>query len=336
MDAASHSLIYHRNCPDCGMRRSFRGAFRGLRGQIALKLLARATSVNIRNSVYILPAVVYSGCLLGCYVLYGITTDYLPAVLYLGAVCILAIVGWRRKIGKYWISIVSIMLSYEALQGVVGSLAETRSIISLYPVDKLLWGFNVTGWVQSVFASSAMTLLMSIFYSLHFPLIVATCLILWYVKRPLFGKYVTAMILTSYAALVTFLLAPTAPPWYTGVATNLYQGALAANLPQGFSSFLSLVEVDQFAAFPSLHGAYAIIFSYFLIKVDRRLALISVPITVGILFSTLYLGQHYLIDLLGGALYALVPCLVAEKFQLRIPGSKAMVSARSDSGLQRT
>jgi membrane-associated phospholipid phosphatase len=85
------------------------------------------------------------------------------------------------------------------------------------------------------------------------------------------------------------------------------------------ASFLSLAEVDKFAAFPSLHGAYAIIFSYFMIKIDRRLALVSVPITIGILFSTLYLGQHYLIDLIGGAAYALVPCLIAERFQFLLP-----------------
>jgi membrane-associated phospholipid phosphatase len=71
-----------------------------------------------------------------------------------------------------------------------------------------------------------------------------------------------------------------------------------------------------------LHGAYSIIFSYFMIKIDRRLSLVSIPITLGILFSTLYLGQHYLIDLIGGATYALIPCLVAERFQIHLPGTQ--------------
>jgi membrane-associated phospholipid phosphatase len=157
---------------------------------------------------------------------------------------------------------------------------------------------------------------------MHFPLVVATCITIWFTKRALFGKYVTAMVLTSYAALVTFVLVPTSPPWYTGVASNLYQSAMGAVFPQGFMSALSLVEVDKLAAFPSLHGAYAVTFSYFMIKIDRRLALISVPITTGIMFSTLYLGQHYLIDLIGGAAYALIPCIIAERFQIRIPGTQ--------------
>ncbi len=114
----------------------------------------------------------------------------------------------------------------------------------------------------------------------------------------------------------------TAPPWYQGVAANLYQSAYVSVLPRGVISIQSLVEADKFAAFPSLHAAYAIIFSYFMIKLDRRLALFAIPITVGILFSTLYLGQHYLIDLIGGSIYALVPCLIAERFYIHIPGTQ--------------
>jgi membrane-associated phospholipid phosphatase len=295
---------------------------RGLR-QFCHKIATSALNgADVRSAFYIAPAIVYTIAIAFYYLMYGGVLDYLPAVAFLGAVLTITVLSYRRKMGRYWVSIISIMLSYEALQSVVGSLAVTRGITSLYPLDSLLWGFNLTGWVQSTFESPAVTAIASTFYSLHVPLIVATCLIVWYVKRPLFGKYVTVMIITTYAALMTFILMPTAPPWYAGVANNLYQTATSSALPQGLVSFMSLVEVDQFAAFPSLHGAYAIIFSYFMIKIDRRLALISLPITFGILFSTLYLGQHYLIDLIGGALYALIPCAIAERFQLNIPGSR--------------
>ena len=77
-----------------------------------------------------------------------------------------------------------------------------------------------------------------------------------------------------------------------------------------------MIESDQFAAFPSLHTAYATIFCYFMIKLDRRLAFIVIPVTAAILFSTLYLGQHYLIDLIGGAAYALVPCFIVERLNI--------------------
>ncbi len=277
--------------------------------------------LDLRNNLLILPALVYALGLSAYYALYGIEVDYLPALFFLAAALIMVVLSSKKKMDRYWVSIVSIMVSYEALQGMAGTLATSRGVVSLYSIDRLIWGFNVTGYVQSAFASPAVTFLSSVFYSLHVPLVVASCLVVWYAKRPLFGKYVTVMVLTTYAALATFILLPTAPPWYSGVASNLYTTAVAASLPHGVTSFISLVEIDQFAAFPSLHGAYAIIFSYFMIKVDRRLALVSIPITIGILFSTLYLGQHYLIDLIGGAAYALIPCAIAERFQIRLPGA---------------
>jgi len=289
--------------------------------------------LDVRNNFYLLPAVLYSVGLSTYYLLQGISFDYLPALIFLAAVPLMAYFGSSRKMGRYWISIISIMLSYEALQGAAGTIAVSRGISSLYSLDRLLWGFNLTGWVQSTFASPAVTALTSVFYTLHIPLVVATCLVVWYAKRALFGKYVTAMVLTSYAALATFVIVPTAPPWYSGVASDLYSTAGASVLPHDLVSFLSLAEVDKFAAFPSLHGAYAIIFCYFMIKVDRRLALVAIPVTIGVLFSTLYLGQHYLIDLLGGAVYALVPCLVAERFELKIPGSRRQAESNGGSDL---
>jgi membrane-associated phospholipid phosphatase len=256
------------------------------------------------------------------YLAYGASLDYLPALIFLAVMPIMTVLSSLGKLSRYWIAVVSMILSYEALQGAVGSLASSRGIHSLYSVDKILLGFNLTGWVQSTLASPAVTVLAATFYTMHVPLIFTTCAVVWFAKRELFGKYFTVMIFTSYAALVTFFLLPTAPPWYTGVAGNLYQSTIATALPGGFASVLSLAEVDKFAAFPSLHGAYAIISSYFMVKIDRRLALVSIPVTIGILFSTLYLGQHYLIDLIGGATYALIPCLIAERFQIHLPGTQ--------------
>ena len=74
------------------------------------------------------------------------------------------------------------------------------------------------------------------------------------------------------------------------------------------------VESDKFAAFPSLHAAYAILFGYFATKLRKWLALISVPVTMGILFSTVYLGQHYIIDLIAGAAVAFSAILISNRY----------------------
>ena len=115
--------------------------------------------------------------------------------------------------------------------------------------------------------------------------------------------------ISSYVSLMIFLLLPTSPPWYLGVAVDLLTkpAAVPSNLAPAITavdnatkSFVS----DKFAAFPSLHAAYAILFGFYMTRLKRSYGIFAIPITIGILFSTLYLGQHYLIDLIGGAAVA--------------------------------
>ncbi len=260
------------------------------------------------------------------YVAFGRLLQFLPILFFLAAIPVLSLLGSTKDMTRSWLPFVSILLSYEALAGIVGSFAASKVIFSIYPVDRLLWGFNVTGWVQNAFSSTLTTEVTSFFYTLHFPLVVFTSATLWYFNKSLFGRYTVAMIITSYAALITFILIPTSPPWYAGAAVNLYQSNGAAVLPNAVSATISMIESDQFAAFPSLHTAYALIFSFFMVKLDRRLAFVAIPLTSAILFSTVYLGQHYLIDLIGGACYALIPCLIVERYNLNIFGTRTKES----------
>lgn len=301
----------------------------GLFAILLRKLSGASRRLDLRKNIYIAPGVGYSVAMLVYFAMYGKLLQFLPILFFLAVIPVLALLGSSRELAKYWVPFVSILLSYEALQGIAGSYAATKSIFSLYAIDKQIWGFNLTGWIQTTFSSSTMTQLTSFFYTLHFPLVVITSATIWYFNRKIFGKYVTAMVLTSYASLITFVLLPTAPPWYQGVAIDLYQSTGATVLPNGVSAAISMIESDKFAAFPSLHAAYSIIFAYFMVKIDRRLAYVALPVTGAILFSTLYLGQHYLIDLLGGAAYALVPCLIAERYFIRIPGRVRKQSPRA-------
>jgi membrane-associated phospholipid phosphatase len=253
---------------------------------------------------------------LGAYFLvYGRFLQFMPLLL-LAAIPIAAYRDSRRRLLRSWVPLVMILLSYEALNGIVGTLAASVGIHSLYGIDSILWGGNFTGWLQSSFNSAMLTMIATFLYMLHVPLVGVTAVATWRWRRPQFGRYVTAMAIVSFSALATFVIFPTAPPWFAGVARNL----LASGNPLAGSGAVAWLNnailSDQFAAFPSLHAAYALLFGYFMIRMDRRLAIVALPVMLGILFSTIYLGQHYLIDLIGGGAYAFASCMVSEKFQL--------------------
>lgn len=284
---------------------------------------------SVRSNFYIVAVSVYVIILFINYVRFGTLFQFSVGLYSLAALPIALVIlhnrGKSDELLRTWIPFVVILLSYEALAGIVGSMVSSDDIVSIYTYDKLLWGFNLTGYVQNYFLSPLLTNLTLFLYSLHFPLIIITSLGLWFGRRSLFNRYAISMAITSYVALLFFVLMPSAPPWYQGVATNLVASSYTAS-SQATPAFLSwylhltsLIESDKFAAFPSLHTAYMILFCYFVTKFKPKLAIITFPLTFGVLFSTLYLGQHYLIDLIAGASLALASVVLAEMILKKYP-----------------
>jgi len=63
-------------------------------------------------------------------------------------------------------------------------------------------------------------------------------------------------------------------------------------------------------AFPSLHTGLSVLAALYARKVDSRYANTVTALTVGIVFSTLYLGIHWVID----AVFAMLLVWVAYRF----------------------
>lgn len=268
----------------------------------------------MKQNAYLFMVAMYVILLLLTYIRFGVLFQFslgMYALLVLPLVMILS----KRRLSfiKSWVPFLTIILMYEALQGVVGAMVEAGEVVSLYAMDVALWGLNLTGAIQSALVSQPMTLAMTFFYTLHLPLVVFASVYLWHDDKGLFKRYVSAITVTSYLALVTFVFLPTAPPWYEGAAQNLLQSADSLFPVQAYQSVMSLIEADKFAALPSLHTAYAVIFLFYMKKRGRRSGLLALTITSGILFSTLYLGQHYAIDLIFGAVYALGSCFITDR-----------------------
>jgi membrane-associated phospholipid phosphatase len=244
--------------------------------------------------------------------------------LTLGAVALVPIpVIWlitrSREFVRSSILLITILLTYEALQGLTGTLVGTGGIISLAGLDTALVGFNFTGALQTAFLSPTTTMLATFFYGLHVFLVIIAIILFWFKDTRVYRGYAYSMILTSYLALLTFIIMPSAPPWYVGTAQNLLTTGNSM-FPSAFRSVQAALlsgESDIFAAFPSLHAAYATLFSVFMFRLGKKYGLASLPILVGVYFSIIYLGQHFLVDLLAGIAYTLFSVFVVERFVMR-------------------
>ncbi|HUI24329.1 MAG TPA: phosphatase PAP2 family protein [Nitrososphaerales archaeon] len=244
------------------------------------------------------------------------TAFFLPLMALVG--CLGMVRPWTRP----WLALVMIGLSFQVISGPIDSLGNSGGALSLFDLDERVWGFNLTGWAQDKFLSAPITAGASLAYAALLPFVLGTAFAIWRYRRGNFAMFVTSIVLTSYGALLTFVLMPTAPPWFSGVAINLFQSSGLETTINFLAPLSSLVVPNYFAAFPSLHSAYTITCCYFLSKVNYKLGLFGALMTVATLFSTLYLGQHYAIDLIGGAVYSLVPCLALNLKGLRRGGGR--------------
>jgi len=233
--------------------------------------------------------------------------------------------GKARLFFKDWLPFVLFYLGYEFLRGLVPFVTKTVHIFPMIDVDKFIFGYIPTIKLQSLLYNPnhlmwydyiAVTL-----YICHFvtPLIVAY--FFWIKDRVLFKKFAAAILVLSYAAFITYIIFPAMPPWMAGSygyippvkeVTSIVMSHFL-NTTLTLPSIYNFIGGNAVAAMPSLHAAFPLMIFYFLFKYNKKVGLLFVPYVLGVWFSVVYLGEHYVIDVIMGALYSTVIFLIFEK-----------------------
>ncbi len=290
---------------------------------------SRPVLTRFRENAFVVILIGYLMALLTSYAYYGVLFQFSLGLVFLILLPLTLFLGRTTQLIRELAPFLFLLLSYEALQGVAGSFA-SGPVVQIVPHTGTATTLSFVATIQTAFYSPGLTDAMSVVYGLHFPLVIASAILLWYSDKFLYKKYVYSLVACSYVSLLFYVLMPSAPPWYTGVATNLLEPGGTLQSPSNLISTLAnigeLIESDKLAAFPSLHAAYIVLFCYFTLKLKKVYGIVSVPITIGVLFSTIYLGQHFIIDLVAGASVAAACVLIVTR--VRIPGSNMSTSRK--------
>lgn len=218
----------------------------------------------------------------------------------------------RRFLGD-WAPFVLTFLSFEAMYGVVGSLPKLVHVAQPINADMQLFGSIPTLVLQQLYRSPVLDYLGAFFYSLHFIAPTVFAFVLWKYRPDNYKKYTLALAIGTYSALVTFLVYPVAPPWYGVNATRiLFQVDSNLGVPF-YRTILDYIQSNPFAAFPSLHAMYPWLISLYALKIKKAKALPILVFPAGVWFSAVYLGEHYVVDLIGGIIYGTCAFLLVEK-----------------------
>ncbi len=249
------------------------------------------------------------------------------------AVAILAalILGRTKQFIKDWLPFLLLLFSYEYLRGLIPMLSSAPHIFPMITVDKLLFGFIPTIELQTILYNPNVThwydYLAVILYISHFVVPMIIAFLLWIYDRNYFKKYSWALLILSYMAFFTFIIFPAMPPWMA--ANKGYIPPLNKIMDQVFLSFahpISVPSIYQFfgadlvAAVPSLHAAYPWLIFLFIFQKLRFLSMLLIPYVIGVWFAVVYLGEHYVIDVVAGITYA----SVAYSLIIYRPGNKLL------------
>lgn len=227
---------------------------------------------------------------------------------------------------KDWIPFLLLLLGYEFLRGLAPKLNEGVNIYPLINADKLMFfGHLPTVDLQRIFYIPG-TLhfydyIFAVLYMMHFALPLIFGFFLWVKKRDAFRHFAIAILVLSYIGFATYVLYPAMPPWMAaekGIIPPVYNifNETASHFLKGGSlpSVYWMFNPNPVAAMPSLHAAYPmLVFMYLLKYFGKRMWWFSLYVAV-VWVAIVYLGHHYVIDALVGALYAIGIFYVVENF----------------------
>jgi membrane-associated phospholipid phosphatase len=179
-------------------------------------------------------------------------------------------------------------------------------------------GANPSAWLQDhLYAAGRYGVIeyaTSAVYVSYFVVLHVVAFYLWSRRRELFGLYAGAMLLCFYSGLLASFLVPTAPPWLAAqngeIASvhRIFQDMVGTG---AHASAGSAVGQNDVAAMPSLHMAITVVIALFAWRCDWRLGLLGGVYAASMGFALVYLGEHYVADVLAGAAFAAGSWLLA-------------------------
>ena len=181
----------------------------------------------------------------------------------------------------------------------------------LLKIDHTIFRFDITVWLQN-FNSRGLTEVLIICYFSYYVLPTVSSVVFYFILKRKYAyedlrRFVFTLLIGWYAAFIFYAVLPAAgpdiafPEHYTTVLKGL--SPLTNYYLETVTTYLRTSEVRN--TFPSMHFAILLMINYFAFKWSRKYFwFCTLPLGIGLAIATLYLRQHYLIDLVGSVFVA--------------------------------
>lgn len=262
----------------------------------------------------------------------GLAPDRYAFVLLLGSL----LVKKTRSFILDWLPFLLILISYDFLRGFADNLSQRVHFQELIDAELAIFGYLPTAKLQQLLYNPQnhqwYDYLSTVIYFLHFALPLTFGFILWVINKSYFRQFITGILLLSYAAWITYMAYPAAPPWLaqkqgyiSGVQkvmdTTSRTFPTKIDLPTIYHRF----NPNPVAAIPSLHAAYPLLVLLYALRFFKLKGLLFLPYVPAVWFSIVYLGEHYVIDVIIGALYAVIFYVLAKEILHHVKFRKIII-----------
>lgn len=234
--------------------------------------------------------------------------------------------GRGRAFVRDWAPFLLIFLAWQVMRSLADDIGARVQSDSVIAVERFI-SFGTVPSVEaqkSWFVAGQISLLdvtMTLVYLAHFLLPLIAAFLLWIFRRHLYYPYVMALILLSLAQFATAVLLPVAPPRFAGlygeglpvhdISLEVTQALHLGTLSWAYQN----LNGNPVAAFPSLHAAYPILAYAFLRQAWPRGSWLMLGWGAIVMFAIVYLAHHYVVDAIGGVVYALAAFYVVDRLR---------------------
>lgn len=236
--------------------------------------------------------------------------------------------GWLRGVVIDWLPFFGILALYDLLRGAADGLIFEPFFLPQIDVDKFLFFGSVpTVWLQQHLYTPGTLPWYGVIawavYMSHFFMTPLVAGVLWKIDRLRFRRFAISVAALALLGFATYALFPAAPPWMASEHGLI--GPTQRVIPQiwgqlGVPARFGVVGTgyqyaNDVAAVPSLHAAYSLLIALELFpraavttdvqrwwRAALRLVMAAYPLVMA--FALVYSGEHYVVDVLLGWIYA--------------------------------
>lgn len=206
---------------------------------------------------------------------------------------------------RSWLHIPFYGIIFTAFQTFVHKLNPKDYDWLLLRADYSLFGFDITVWLEQ-YTSKVLTEILTLSYFSYYVLPTLTFAVLYFSRdKASFitaRKYLLSILIGWYGAFIFYLILPAAgpdiayPEHYTVPLAGL--SPITNTYLQNLGEYLKSSFVRN--TYPSMHFGIILMTNYFAYKYTKKYFwLCTLPLGTLLGIATLYLRQHYLIDLVG-------------------------------------